>query len=367
MIPFLDLGKSQESISEEITHAAREVIDSGWFILGDKVKSFESEFSTYCAVDHVIGTANGLDALTLIFRAYLEMGLMKEGDHVLVPSNTYIASILSITENRLVPILIEPHQSYYNMDEGLIEAKITEKTKAILIVHLYGQVACSKKLKTLAEKYGLKIVEDCAQSHGANLDGVKVGNMGDAGAFSFYPSKNLGALGDAGAVTTNDDQLAEIIRALGNYGSHVKYENRYKGINSRLDEIQAAILSVKLKYLDRDNQRRIQIARYYLESVANEKLIMPATRFRDPLSHVYHLFVIRHQNRDELRQYLKDKGIATDVHYPIPPHKQEALTEFVDYRLPIAEMIHETILSIPSGLHLSDSEVEQVAHALRSF
>lgn len=364
MIPFLDLGKSQEPISEEITHATQEVIDSGWFILGDKVKGFESEFSTYCGVDHTIGTANGLDALTLIFRAYLEMGFMKEGDHVLVPSNTYIASILSITENRLVPIFVEPDLSHYNMDEGLIEANITEKTKAILIVHLYGQVAYSKKLKTLADKYGLKIVEDCAQSHGANFDGVKVGNMGDAGAFSFYPSKNLGALGDAGAVTTNDQQLAETIMALRNYGSHIKYENRYKGLNSRLDEIQAAILSVKLRYLDRDNQRRIQIADYYLQNISNEKLILPRRRFDERLSHVYHLFAVRSPDRQKLREYLSGKGIGTDVHYPIPPHKQRAFSEFRDSNLPLAEKIHETILSIPCGLHLSDEDVEYIVEVL---
>jgi len=367
VIPFLDISSANKQYTHELKIAVEKVIDSGWFILGERVKTFEKEFSNYCGVRHAIGTANGLDALTLIFRAYMEMGFLKEGEQVLVPSNTYIASILSVTENNLVPVFVEPSLSTYNMDEDLIEASITEKTKAILIVHLYGQVACSKKLKTLAKKYGLKIVEDCAQSHGANLDGVKVGNMGDAGAFSFYPSKNLGALGDAGAVTTNDQQLAQTIRSLRNYGSHIKYENRYKGVNSRLDEIQAAILSVKLRYLDRDNQRRIQIARYYLESVANEKLIMPPTRYQDPLSHVYHLFVIRHQNRDELRQYLKDKGIATDVHYPIPPHKQKALSEFRDCSLPLAEKIHETILSIPCGLHLSDGNVERIAQEINLF
>jgi dTDP-4-amino-4,6-dideoxygalactose transaminase len=364
VIPFLDISSAHGQKTHELKRAVEKVIDSGWFILGESVKTFERAFSDYCGVRYTIGTANGLDALTLIFRAYLEMGFMKEGDHVLVPSNTYIASILSITENRLVPILIEPDLSYYNMDEGLIEANITEKTKAILTVHLYGQVACSKKIKTLAKKYGLKIVEDCAQSHGANLDGVKVGNMGDAGAFSFYPSKNLGALGDAGAVTTNDDQLAEIIRALGNYGSHVKYENRFKGINSRLDEIQATILSVKLKYLDRDNRRRIQIAEYYLQNISNEKLILPRRRFDERLSHVYHLFAVRSPDRQKLREYLSGKGIGTDVHYPIPPHKQRAFSEFKDSNLPLAEKIHETILSIPCGLHLSDEDVEYIVEVL---
>jgi dTDP-4-amino-4,6-dideoxygalactose transaminase len=364
MIPFLNLGKSQESISDELSNAACEVIDSGWYVLGEKVSEFENSFSNYCGVQHTIGTANGLDALILIFRAYMELGFLKEGDQVLVPSNTYIASILSVTENNLVPVLVEPSLSTYNMDEDLIEASITEKTKAILIVHLYGQVACSEKLNALAEKHGLKVVEDCAQSHGATLGGVKVGNMGDAGAFSFYPSKNLGALGDAGAVTTNDQQLAVTIRALRNYGSHIKYENRYKGLNSRLDEIQAAILSVKLRYLDRDNQRRIQIADYYLQNISNEKLILPRRRFDERLSHVYHLFAVRSPDRQKLREYLSGKGIGTDVHYPIPPHKQRAFSEFRDSNLPLAEKIHETILSIPCGLHLSDEDVEYIVEVL---
>lgn len=364
MIPFLDISSANKQYTHELKIAVEKVIDSGWFILGERVKTFEKEFSNYCGVRHAIGTANGLDALTLIFRAYMEMGFLKEGEQVLVPSNTYIASILSVTENNLVPVFVEPSLSTYNMDEDLIEASITEKTKAILIVHLYGQVAYSKKLKTLADKYGLKIVEDCAQSHGANFDGVKVGNMGDAGAFSFYPSKNLGALGDAGAVTTNDEQLSETIMALRNYGSHIKYENRYKGLNSRLDEIQAAILSVKLRYLDRDNQRRIQIADYYLQNISNEKLILPRRRFDERLSHVYHLFAVRSPDRQKLREYLSGKGIGTDVHYPIPPHKQQAFSEFRDCHLPLAEKIHETILSIPCGLHLSDEDVEYIVEVL---
>jgi dTDP-4-amino-4,6-dideoxygalactose transaminase len=367
MIPFLDLGKSQESVTEELTQAVQEVIDSGWYILGEKVNAFENEFSTYCGVKHTIGTANGLDALTLIFRAYMELGLLKERDEVLVPANTYIASILSVTENNLIPVFVEPQLATYNIDEDLIEERITEKTKAILIVHLYGQVACPEKIRTIAQKYDLKIVEDCAQSHGASLGNVKTGNMGDAGAFSFYPSKNLGALGDAGAVTTNDSQLAETIKALRNYGSHVKYENRYKGLNSRLDEIQAAILSVKLKYLDRDNQRRIQVADYYLQNISNENLILPHRYADDRQSHVYHLFAARTPDRHKLKEYLAGEGIGSDIHYPIPPHKQNALSEFRNCHLPIAEKIHETILSIPSGLHLSDGDVERIVDVLQLF
>jgi len=367
MIPYLDLKSTDKPISNEILEAISDVVRSGWYILGEKVKLFEDEFSSYCCVKETIGTANGLDALTLIFRAYKEMGLMKDGDEVLVPSNTYIASILSISENNLVPILVEPDIESYNIDENLIEEKITEKTKAIMIVHLYGQVAFTDKIGEIAKKFNLKIIEDSAQAHGAELNGMKTGNFGNASGFSFYPSKNLGCLGDGGAVTTNDPKLAETIRALRNYGSHIKYENKYKGVNSRLDEIQAAILSVKLKYLDKENQRRIEIAKYYKENIKNEKIILPVKYHPDPLSHVYHLFVIRTKDRKHLKEYLFENGISSDIHYPIPPNKQLAFSEWSDHSYPISEEIHKTILSIPSGMHLSDEDVEKILTVLNQY
>jgi dTDP-4-amino-4,6-dideoxygalactose transaminase len=308
-----------------------------------------------------------LDALSLIFRAYKEMGLMKNGDQVLVPSNTYVASILSITENNLIPVLIEPSIDTYNIDEQLVEKKITNNTKAIMIVHLYGQVSYTEKIGKIAKKYNLKLIEDAAQSHGAELNGVKTGSLGDASGFSFYPSKNLGCLGDGGAVTTNDLELSETIRALRNYGSHVKYENKFKGVNSRLDELQAAILSIKLKYLDKENQRRINIANYYLDNIINDKITLPKRYYPDLLSHVYHLFVIRTKNRKQLQDYLIKNGIGSDIHYPIPPHKQSAYLEWKDNSYPISEKIHKTVLSIPAGLHLSDCDVEKIIKILNLY
>ncbi len=367
MIDFLDLKKINFRNSNEIRDATLRVFNSGWYILGKEVDEFEKRFSSYCGVNHTIGMGNCLDALILIFRAFIETGLLKEGDEVIVPSNTYIASILSITENRLVPVFVEPNIDSYNIDPQLIEDKITSKTKAILIVHLYGQVAFSEKLKTLAKKYELKIIEDCAQAHGASLNGVKTGNFGDAAGFSFYPSKNLGALGDAGAVTTNDQELADVVRALGNYGSHIKYENLYKGQNSRLDEIQAAILSVKLESLDGDNDRRKQIANYYKKNIQNDKVILPKRVHEDTNSHVYHLFVIRVKNRENFREFLKQKNIATDVHYPIPPHKQKAFSELNENSYPLSEKIHKEVVSIPCGLHLTDDEVEYIASSINQY
>jgi len=340
---------------------------SGWYILGEKVMTFENEFSNYCDVQETIGTANCLDALTLIFRAYKEMGLMKDGDEVLVPSNTYIASILSITENNLIPIFVEPNIYSYNIDKNLIEEKISEKTKAIMIVHLYGQVAYNENIGKIAKKYNLKLIEDSAQAHGAQLNGIKTGNFGDASGFSFYPSKNLGCLGDGGAVTTNDPKLAETIRALRNYGSIVKYENKYKGVNSRLDELQAAILSVKLKYLDKENTRRIEIANYYFDNIKNDKIVLPAKFNTNLLSHIYHLFVIRTKDRNHLKEYLMENGIGSDIHYPIPPHKQMAYKEWSNHSYPISEEIHDTVLSIPAGLHLSDGDIEKITGMLNRY
>jgi dTDP-4-amino-4,6-dideoxygalactose transaminase len=367
MIPFLDLKKINQSFPEEIIENISEVMKSGWYILGEKVMAFENEFSNYCGVKETIGTANGLDALTLIFRAYKELGVMKDGDEVLVPSNTYIASILSITENNLIPVLVEPKLDSYNIDEDLIEKKISEKTKAIMIVHLYGQVAYNENIGKIAKKYNLKLIEDSAQAHGAQLNEIKTGNFGDASGFSFYPSKNLGCLGDGGAVTTNDPKLAETIRALSNYGSHVKYENKYKGVNSRLDELQAAILSKKLKYLDKENIRRIEIANYYCENIKNDKIILSVKYHSDLLSHVYHLFVIRTKDRKHLQAYLYENEIGSDVHYPIPPHKQLAYKEWNNHSYPISEKIHDTVISIPAGLHLSDGDVEKITAVLNRY
>tara|TARA_Y100001980_G_C14556810_1_gene350636 strand:- start:12984 stop:14087 length:1104 start_codon:yes stop_codon:yes gene_type:complete len=367
MIPFLDLKKLNKIYSEELTYSINEVINSGWYILGEKVKLFEKNFSNYCGVNNTIGTANGLESLSLIFRGYKELGLIKDQDEVLVPSNTYIASILSISENNLVPVLIEPDINSYNLNENLIEEKITSKTKAILIVHLYGQVACTSKIKELAKKYNLKIIEDSAQAHGAEVDNIKAGNFGDASAFSFYPTKNLGCLGDGGAITTNDENLAEVLFALRNYGSDMKYKFKYKGINSRLDEIQAAILNVKLKYLNKDNKRRIKIANYYLDNIKNQKIILPKKFFPDNLSHVFHLFVIRTKDRNKLSEFLKSKNIGSDIHYPVAPNKQKAYAEWSDKKYTIAEKIHGTILSIPSGIYLKDNEIEKVVETINGY
>jgi len=367
MIPFLDLAKVEKQLSGVLKRSVNQVIDSGWFILGQNVQNFEHEFANYCGVKHATGVANGLDALILIFRAFIETGLLKEGDEVIVPSNTYIASILSITQNRLVPVFVEPNIESYNIDPQSIEHKITSKTKAIMIVHLYGQVAYNPEIASIAQKHDLLVVEDAAQAHGASLNGLKTGNFGDAAGFSFYPSKNLGALGDAGAVTTNDQELADVVRALGNYGSHKKYENLYKGQNSRLDEIQAAILSVKLGSLDADNDRRKQIANYYTKNIQNDKVILPKRIHEDKNSHVYHLFVVRVENRENFREFLKEKGIATDVHYPIPPHKQKAFSELNENSYPLSEKIHNEIVSIPCGLHLTDNEVEYITTSINQY
>ena len=367
MIKFLDLKAINDSYEPNLSNAIRWVLDSGWYILGNEVKAFEKEYSSFIGSYYCIGVANGLDALRLIFKAYIEMGLMAEGDEIIVPANTYIASILAISDNRLTPVLVEPDINTYNIDVNLLEENITDKTRAIMIVHLYGQVAYTEKIGAIAKKYNLKIIEDSAQAHGAQLNGVKTGNFGDASGFSFYPSKNLGALGDAGAVTTNDTELADTIRALRNYGSHVKYQNKYKGVNSRLDELQAAILSVKLKYLDQENQRRIEIADYYCNNIKNEKIILPVKYHSDPLSHVYHLFVIRTKDRNHLKEYLMENEIGSDIHYPIPPHKQLAFKEWGKHSYPISEEIHETVLSIPAGLHLSDADVEKTTEVLNRY
>ena len=370
-IPFLDLKAINFQYRDEILEAIKRVVDSGWYILGKEVEQFEQKFADYCGVKYCIGVGNGLDALRLIFRAYIELGFMTEGDEVIVPANTYIASILSVSENHLTPVLVEPDINTYNIDANKIEEKITSKTKAILIVHLYGQNAYNEKIQKIADKYKLKVIEDSAQAHGAMYKNHRVGSLGDASGFSFYPGKNLGALGDAGAVTTNDDELAEVIRMIGNYGSHKKYENKYKGINSRLDEIQAAILSVKLKYLDKDNQKRREIAQYYCDNIKNDKIILPIQNSKFKIqnfqNHVWHQFIIRTRERDKLQKYLLENGIQTIIHYPIPPHKQNAYKEWNDFSLPITEKIHKEVLSLPINYNLSKSDTRYICEKINDF
>jgi dTDP-4-amino-4,6-dideoxygalactose transaminase len=341
------------------------------------VKNFETNLANYVGVKHAIGVANGLDALRLILKAYIEMGIMAEGDEVIVPANTYIASVLAITDNRLKPVLVEPDINTYNLDISLIEQHITARTKAIMVVHLYGQVCWSEELEAIAKKYKLKIIEDNAQAIGAEYTGgsqsltfiKKTGSLGDAAGLSFYPGKNLGALGDAGAVTTNDDELATTIRALGNYGSKQKYVNEYQGLNSRLDELQAALLDVKLRYIDADNQRRREIAQYYIENIKNDKVILPSYSPNRGLggSHVFHLFIIRCTNRDRLQQYLTNNGIQTLIHYPIPPHKQGAYKQMNNVTFPITEHIHNEVLSLPISPVMEWEEVERVVEVINSF
>jgi dTDP-4-amino-4,6-dideoxygalactose transaminase len=365
MIPFLNLKKINAQYRDELIEACMRVIDSGWYILGKEVEEFEKEFAEYCGVKYAIGVANGLDALTLILRAYKELGILSDGDEVIAPANTYIATILAISNNNLVPVLVEPDINTYLINPEKIEEKITSKTKAIMPVHLYGQTCEMDKINKIAKKYNLKVIEDSAQSHGAYFGNKKSGNLGDASGFSFYPGKNLGAIGDAGAVTTNDEQLANTIKAIRNYGSHKKYENLYKGTNSRLDEIQAAILRVKLKYLDEEIYKRRKIAKYYLENIKNDKIILP--KVRDENNHVWHLFVIRTERRDELQKYLFDKDIQTLIHYPIPPHKQMAYKEWNNRSYPITEKIHNEVLSLPiSGVQTLD-ETEKVIAAINEF
>ena len=317
-------------------------------------------------MEHAIGVANGLDALRLILKAYIQLGVMQEDDEVIVPANTYIASILAITDNRLKPILVEPDINTYNLDLSLVERHITKKTKAIMVVHLYGRVCWSKELVELAKKHNLKIIEDNAQAIGAEWNGIKSGNLGDAAGFSFYPGKNLGALGDAGAVTTNDSQLADMVRALGNYGSVEKYITPYQGLNSRLDEIQAAILDVKLKYIDAENQRRREIAKRYISEIKNPNIILPQIPVNEK-EHVWHLFVIRTTQRDKLQQYLTENAVQTLIHYPIPPHKQEAYKEWNEMRFSITEKIHEEVLSLPMSPVMENDEIKNIVKIINSY
>ncbi len=363
MIPFLDLKNINAQHRQELVDACANVIDSGWYIQGGECREFEKEFAQYCGTKYAIGVANGLDALTLILRAYKELGIISDADEVIVPSNTYIASILAISENNLMPILVEPDLATYLIEPKKIEEKITEKTKAIMPVHLYGQTCDMDSINNLAKKYNLKVIEDSAQSHGAYYRDKRSGNLGDASGFSFYPGKNLGALGDGGAVTTNDKILAKTIRALGNYGSHKKYKNQYKGVNSRLDEIQAAMLRVKLRYLDGEIKKRKNIAKYYLENIDNDNIILPTIT----TDSVWHLFVIRTTKREELQKYLLNKGIQTLIHYPIPAHKQMAYQEWSNENYPISKSIHNEVLSLPISGVQSLSETKFIVDTINDY
>jgi len=394
-VEFLPLKKINDKHFVEIEQAIDRVLTSGWYLLGNEVKNFEANLAEYVGVKHAIGVANGLDALRLVLKAYMEMGIMAKGDEVIVPANTYIASVLAISDNRLTPVLIEPDINTYNLDISLIEKHITARTKAIMVVHLYGQVCWSEELEALAKKYNLKIIEDNAQAIGAVYsrqttdngqqsnasEGVtpshpltkplRTGSLGDAAGFSFYPGKNLGALGDAGAVTTNDDALASMVRALGNYGSKQKYVNEYQGLNSRLDELQAALLDVKLRYIDADNQRRREIAAYYINNIKNDHIILPSVVCCPSSviseSHVWHLFVIRCTERDRLHQYLSENGIQTLIHYPIPPHKQGAYKQMNKAKFPVTELIHNEVLSLPISPVMEWDEVKRVVEALNNW
>lgn len=365
MVPFLDLKALNESRREELSDAIMRVLDSGWYILGRELEGFEREYASYTDARYAIGTGNGLDALSLILRGYKELGVFNNGDEILVASNAYIACILAITENNLVPVFVEPDITTYNIDVAQIEAAITQRTKGILAVHLYGQISYSDKMQAIADKHGLKIIEDAAQAHGAQYSGVKAGNLGNACGFSFYPTKNLGALGDAGAVTTSDPELSETVRALRNYGSHEKYYNKYQGMNSRLDELQAAALLVKLKYLDEENHERRRIAKRYRQEIDNPLLALPSVT--DEESHVWHIFALRTEARDAFTQHLTERGIETLIHYPVPPHKQSAYKAWSDVSYPVSETISRTEISIPISPVMTNEQIVEVIEACNSF
>lgn len=365
MINFLDLKAINNQYQQELKDACARVIDSGWYIMGNELSQFETEFANYCGTKHAIGVANGLDALILTLRAWKALGKLQAGDEVIVQANTYIASVLAITENDLVPVLVEPSPVTYNLDPATVVAAITSKTIAILPVHLYGQLSPMPEIMAIAKQHNLLVLEDCAQAHGAEINGQRAGNWGDAAGFSFYPGKNLGALGDAGAITTNDDQLAQTLKALRNYGSHKKYENLYQGVNSRLDEIQAAMLRVKLPYLEAETIRRQQIAQAYRSEITNPRVTLP--NVIDEQAHVWHLFVVRCEKREALQAYLAEQGIQTLIHYPVAPHKQQAYSQWNTISLPLTEEIHQQVLSLPLDPTMSEAAVAQVIAAVNGF
>lgn len=367
MIKYLPLKQINDRYDAELREAVGRVMDSGWYLKGEHTQRFEKNYATYIGTEYCVGVANGLDALTLILRAYIEKGVMQPGDEVIVPANTFIASILSISECGLTPVLVEPSIDTFQIDDSLIEEVITERTKALMIVHLYGRCAYTEKIGMICKKHHLKLIEDNAQAHGCfapmdNGQKRRTGSLGDAAAHSFYPGKNLGAMGDAGAVTTNDKELAQITEELGNYGSSKKYVFDYQGRNSRLDEIQAAMLDVKLRHLDEDNQRRQAIANYYINNVKHPEILLPT-----PSESVYHIFPILCERRDELQQYLKENGVETMIHYPIPPHKQACYKEWNDLSFPITERIHRQELSLPCHPAMKQEEADQIVSLLNRF
>lgn len=374
MIKFLDLHKINERFEPQLQKKFKQFLDSGHYILGNELKTFETDFAEYCGTKCCVGTANGLDALILIFKGYIELGKLQLGDEVIVPANTYIASILSVIHSGLKPVFVEPEEAIFNMSPIEVERHITKDTKAILAVHLYGQLADMEAINRIAKKHKLLVIEDAAQAHGAllnsefiiqNSESNRAGNLSDAAAFSFYPSKNLGCLGDGGAVTTNDEPLATCIRKLRNYGSSQKYVNDLIGFNSRLDELQAAFLNIKLKGLDTDNLRRQDIAKRYLSEIKNEKLLLPF--YDGSRNHVFHAFVIRVKNRDHFTQFLDTHKIGWLIHYPIPPHQQKALTRYSELSLPITEGLHQEVISIPMSPVLTELEVTQVIAILNQY
>ena len=364
-IEFLDLQKITQKYSDEIHEAVNRVVDSGWYLQGKENEKFEVDYAQYIGTKYAVGCANGLDALIWIFRAYVEMGVMQPGDEVIVPANTYIASILAISENGLKPVLVEPSIETYQIDDSKIEAVISERTRAILIVHLYGQCAYTDKIGELCKKYSLKLMEDNAQAHGCMFKGQKTGSLGDAAGHSFYPGKNLGAFGDAGAITTDNGELAKVVRAVANYGSQKKYVFKYCGRNSRLDEIQAAVLDVKLKHLDEDIAIRKEIAKYYIDYITNPDIITPIVK--DWNAHVFHIFTIRCKRRDELQKYLADNGVQTIIHYPIPPYKQECYKEWNNLSFPITEQIHDEELSLPMSPVMTKEEIVTIVCLLNQW
>jgi len=365
MIKFLDLHKINTPYQAQFQEKLALVLDKGWFILGEEVHAFENNFAHYCGTKYCAGVGNGLDALVLLFKAYMQLGRLQKGDEIIVPANTYIATILAVLQADLVPVLVEPNLDTYNLEPTLVLPKITPKTKAILAVHLYGQLADMTALSLIAKQQGLWLFEDSAQAHGAQNERGIAGNLADASAFSFYPGKNLGALGDGGAVTTNDEAVHAMIMVLRNYGSEKKYHNEVIGINSRLDEVQAAFLNVKLPQLDDQNEQRRRVAKRYLSEIKNEKLMLPFWDYS--ANHVFHLFVVRTANRIQLQNYLTGNGIETMIHYPIPPHKQKALASWNSLSFPVTEKIHQEVLSIPISPVMTEAEISKVIQILNQY
>jgi dTDP-4-amino-4,6-dideoxygalactose transaminase len=365
MIKFLDLYKTNLPYQSAFQEKMQQVLDKGWFVLGDEVKTFECNFAQYCGTKYCIGVGNGLEAMVLIFKAYIQLGKLQKGDEVIVPANTYIASILAILQADLVPVMVEPKLETYNLNPDLITEKISSKTKAILAVHLYGQLAEMEPINAIAKQHNLLVIEDSAQAHGASFQNRKSGNLSDAAAFSFYPGKNLGALGDAGAITTNDADVAKILFALRNYGSEQKYYNEFIGVNSRLDELQAAFLTVKLPHLDAENLNRKVIVKRYLTEIENDKITLPFWDGTD--NHVFHLFVVRTQNRAHFQEFLKQNNIETLIHYPVPPHQQKALSKWSSLSFPITERIHQEVLSLPLSPVMTEEEVSYLITILNQY